>query len=241
METMTFDAQAQALLDRGIVDDEARLRTILEAARPLEPVERSVLTLSRDVAPVAAAAAHIERHGRPVVLGHMTLGDLEAFVPIDTVELPDAPAYLAVDVDLGAESRNVRPEDALRDILETQRSPLTLDEGARVGPPAARGRSRTQPGFLDGRLPARRPTGARVLDKRRAAQSRLVLGTATPTPGSAPPPARAARLALVVDREAGPRGGGIGLRAGRGSAGHVAGRVVTSSPAARFTPGERSA
>jgi hypothetical protein len=36
---------------------------------------------------------------------------------------------VAVDVDLGAGSRNVRPEDALRDILAAGRSPLTLDEG----------------------------------------------------------------------------------------------------------------
>jgi hypothetical protein len=43
--------------------------------------------------------------------------------------LPEAPAYVAIDVDLGAESRNVRPEDALRTILDGGRSPLTLDEG----------------------------------------------------------------------------------------------------------------
>jgi hypothetical protein len=129
METLAFDEQAKALLERGLVDDEAKLRGILEAARPAEPVERSVLTLSRDVVPVAAAAARVERHGRSLVLGHLTPEDLEAFVPIDAVELPRAPAYLAIDVDLGAGSRNVPPEDALRNILEAKRSPLTLDEG----------------------------------------------------------------------------------------------------------------
>jgi Family of unknown function (DUF5701) len=45
------------------------------------------------------------------------------------VKLPDASTYLAIEVDLGAGSRNVRPEDALRDILAAGRSPLTLDEG----------------------------------------------------------------------------------------------------------------
>jgi hypothetical protein len=45
------------------------------------------------------------------------------------VELPGAPAYVLTDVDLGAESRNVRPEDALADILAAGRSPLTIDEG----------------------------------------------------------------------------------------------------------------
>jgi hypothetical protein len=85
--------------------------------------------VSREVVPVAAAAARVEREGRPVVLGHLTPEELETFVPIAAVELPNAPAYLAVDVDLGADSRNVRPEDALRDILEDGRSPLTIDEG----------------------------------------------------------------------------------------------------------------
>ena len=129
MKTLTFDEQAEALLELGIVDDQTRLRTILETARPAEPVERSVLTLSRDVAPITEAVTHVERRDRAVVLGHMTPDDLEAFIPIDAVELPGAPAYLAIDVDLGAGSRNVPPEDALNAILETGRSPLTLDEG----------------------------------------------------------------------------------------------------------------
>ena len=128
MKTMTFDEQAEALL-RRLVDNEAELRAALEAARPGDPVERSVLVPSRQVVSVAAAAAQIERRGRSVVLGQMTPDHLETFVPIDAVHLPDAPAYLAVDVDLGAGSRNVRPEDALYAILDAQRSPLTLEEG----------------------------------------------------------------------------------------------------------------
>jgi hypothetical protein len=126
--TMTFEEQVRTLLQRGLVDDEAAFRKMLEPARPVEPVARSVLTVSREVVPVAVAAARVERRGRPVVLGQMTLNDLDTFLPIDAVKLPDAPAYLAVEVDLGAGSRNVRPEDALRDI-EVGRSPLTLDEG----------------------------------------------------------------------------------------------------------------
>ena len=88
-----------------------------------------MLTVSRELVLVAAAAARVERRGRPVVLGPLTPDDLETFVPIEAVKVPDTPAYLAIDVDLGAGSRNVRPEDALRDVLEAGRSPLTLDEG----------------------------------------------------------------------------------------------------------------
>ena len=43
----------------------------------------------------------------------MTSEDLATFVSIDAVKLPDAPAYLATDVELGADSRNVRPDEAL--------------------------------------------------------------------------------------------------------------------------------
>ena len=84
--------------------------------------------MSRELVPVAIAAARIEREGRELVLGHLTPDDLESFVPIDPFD-PHAPVYLAIDVDLGAGSRNVPPETALRDILEAGRSPLTLDEG----------------------------------------------------------------------------------------------------------------
>ena len=127
--TLSLDEQVTTLVRRGVVNDETRLRSMLESVRPATPARRSVLTVSRDLVPVAVAATRIVRQGRPVVFGHLSPEDLDAFVPIDAVKLPDAPAYLAIDVDLGADSRNVRPEDALRELLAAGRSPLTLDEG----------------------------------------------------------------------------------------------------------------
>jgi Family of unknown function (DUF5701) len=129
MLTLSFDEQVTALVRRGVVEDETAFRSMLEPVRPATPVARSVLTVSRDVVPVADAASRVVRQGRPVVLGQLAPEDLDAFVPIDAVKVPDAPAYLSIDVDLGAGSRNVRPEDALREILASGRSPLTLDEG----------------------------------------------------------------------------------------------------------------
>jgi Family of unknown function (DUF5701) len=120
MMTLSFEEQVGALTDRGLAVDPGGLP---------EPPQRSVLVLSRDVVSVADAAARVERRGRPVVLGHLEPEELDGFVPIAPVELPTAPAYVAIDVDLGEQSRNVRPEDALRDILAAGRSPLTLDEG----------------------------------------------------------------------------------------------------------------
>ncbi|HET6999205.1 MAG TPA: DUF5701 family protein [Solirubrobacterales bacterium] len=129
MRTMSFDEQLAALSERGVAGDGPAFRAALESARPSETQERSMLAWSRDLLPVADAAARIERGGKPVVLGQLEPADLETFLPIEPVEVPDAPAYLAIDVDLGAGSRNVRPEDALKEILAAGRSPLTLDEG----------------------------------------------------------------------------------------------------------------
>lgn len=56
----------------------------------------------------------------------------DEFGPIAEVVLPDAPAYLLVDVDTGAEFFGVTPDDALPRILERGRSPLTIDEGIAV-------------------------------------------------------------------------------------------------------------
>jgi hypothetical protein len=129
METLTFDQQVEALLGRDFAVSRQTLLEATAAARPEATLERSVLTLARNVLPVAAAATGIERRGKPVVLGHLEPEELDEFVPIEAVELPGTPAYLAVDVDLGAGTRNVAPETALAQILAAGRSPLTLDEG----------------------------------------------------------------------------------------------------------------
>ena len=129
MKSLSFDEQLAALRERGVGDGAPEFEAALESARPVTPVERSLLAWSRQLLPVAAAAARIQREGKPVVLGQLEPEELAGFVPIEAVEIPDAPAYLATDIDLGEASRNVRPEDALKEILAAGRSPLTIDEG----------------------------------------------------------------------------------------------------------------
>jgi len=129
MQTLSFEEQVDTLVGLGLPGDDGAFRAALERAWPKTPVERSVLAVSRDLVPVADLAARVERRGEPVVLGQLEPADLVSFVPIDAIKLPATPAYLAVDVDLGAGSRSVRPEDALREILAAGRSPLTIDEG----------------------------------------------------------------------------------------------------------------
>jgi hypothetical protein len=57
---------------------------------------------------------------------------LAAFAPIQGVEIPDGLAYLMLDVDTGADSLNITPDDALPRIVRRRRSPLTVDEGIAV-------------------------------------------------------------------------------------------------------------
>jgi hypothetical protein len=125
MMTLTFDEQLARLAARGLPASP----DMLASARVHPASVRSAVAWSREAVPIAQAVELIERDGRGVVLGHLTPDDLRRFVPIEAVELPNVDAYTLVDVDLGADSRNVAPEQTLRDILAAGRSPLTLDEG----------------------------------------------------------------------------------------------------------------
>ena len=129
MMTQSFDDQVDVLTGRLLTEDEPELRAALERARPAAEQERSALVVSRELVEVAETAARIERRGKPVVLGQLLPEDLGRFLPIEAVDVPATPAYLAVGIDLGAEFRGVTPEDALLEILAAGRSPLTLDEG----------------------------------------------------------------------------------------------------------------
>ena len=55
--------------------------------------------------------------------------EIDAYKPIEGVDVPGSSAYLLVDVDTGRETLNVRPNDALPLILGAGRTPLTTDEG----------------------------------------------------------------------------------------------------------------
>jgi hypothetical protein len=62
----------------------------------------------------------------------MTADDILSFAPTADVALPDSPVYVVADVDTGADTLGVRPDDALPGILASGRTPLTLDEGLAV-------------------------------------------------------------------------------------------------------------
>lgn len=87
-----------------------------------------VIVIKSNLVPAELAMARVVRGGRS---GHMALHPVapKDFSTIPSVHLPEGDAYLLTDVDRGAETLNVRPEDALKWIRKRRRSPLTLDEG----------------------------------------------------------------------------------------------------------------
>lgn len=127
IEAMPFEARIKVFRDLGVPPNAFEAH---DAAAKHD--DNHVLAFARDALPAATAIEGINRRDKPVVLGQLEPHELVQFEPITSVELPDSDAYVMVDVDLGADSRNVRPEDALIDILEGGRSPLTIEEGIAV-------------------------------------------------------------------------------------------------------------
>lgn len=87
-----------------------------------------VIVIASAVVPTKWAMGRVVRSGKR---GHEAMKPVKPadFSPLDTLAIPDGLAYLLLDIDRGRESLNVRPEDALKQIVNAGRSPLTIDEG----------------------------------------------------------------------------------------------------------------
>ena len=115
-------------------------------------------------------------------------GDLAGYHPIEGCE-PPAAAYLLVGVERGEEFCNVRPEDATRTIRERGRTPLTIDEGIALVTQVPPVLEKNKCFMLAGsRRTASGTVGSRHSGSASALRSSAGAGTATRTPGWAPPP-----------------------------------------------------
>ena len=128
-----LDRQTDRLVETGFpallgcTDEELRARV-----RPLAdrlPARPFVLVVPGAPAHEVIACARL---GRKQGFTTMEADDLARFVPTADVVVPDAVAYLIEDVDTGAATLGVRPDDALPAILAAGRTPLTLEEGLAV-------------------------------------------------------------------------------------------------------------
>jgi hypothetical protein len=130
-----LNRQADVLVARGypalagLPDDGFRsLARRLEALLPAAPF---VLVVSGALVPPMHLIQHVVLDGKP---GFTTMpdDDIARFVPTADLSIPDAPVYLAADVDTGQQTLGVRPDDALAMIHAAGRTPLTLNEGLAV-------------------------------------------------------------------------------------------------------------
>ena len=87
-----------------------------------------VLVINTPLAPVRATLPLVERSGKRAI-ERLFPKESEQFKPIEAVMLPTGHAYLLLDIDRGADTLNVTPDDALDVINGSGRSPLTLEEG----------------------------------------------------------------------------------------------------------------
>ena len=87
-----------------------------------------VVVVKGELAPGAETIGLVERRHK-AGMSVLEADEFDAFRPIDSVALPGGSAYLMVDVETGADTRNLTPDAALELIDEQQRSPLTIDEG----------------------------------------------------------------------------------------------------------------
>jgi hypothetical protein len=139
-----FNRQVSTLLDKGypatagISEDQFRqellpLAALLEQVPTFEPDTLNgrlpfVIVINSARLPTDKAMALVEREGKPGVTklyprlpqDFQTTGD---------ADIPNGMAYLLCDIDRGAESLNLAPQEALPLIKKAGRSPLTIDEG----------------------------------------------------------------------------------------------------------------
>lgn len=122
-------SQVHRLVDLGVpalAGLTAAAFTDLAPDLPDEP--GATLAVHPDLVPPRLLTPLLSRVGKPgFVVEDLT--DLDQFIPIAGLTVPDRPLYLLHDVRRGDEMRNWSPEEALSAITGLGRTPLTLSEG----------------------------------------------------------------------------------------------------------------
>jgi hypothetical protein len=129
-----LERQTDVLVDKGYPAlagmDEGDFRALVGELAPRLPSAPFVLVVTGALVPLHRL---VERTAlRRPGFTTMSAGDILAFAPTADVALPESPVYVLTDVDTGADTLGVTPNDALPSILASGRTPLTLDEGLAV-------------------------------------------------------------------------------------------------------------
>ena len=126
---MTTAEQLDRLIDAGLPDVAGVTADVLVAHAARLPDEPgTVLAVHPSLAAPRRLATLLRHEGKPgFVVTDMP--DLDEFVPIKEVHLPDAPLYLLHEPARGDDMSNWSPDEALPAILGLGRSPMTVNEG----------------------------------------------------------------------------------------------------------------
>ena len=113
---------------RAVLDRAVAAGLVLESSPDRAPF---VVVITSRLLPPGARVAQLrvpgsDREGA-IDPGHRD--GLAAYRPIPDLRIPDADAYLLVDVDRGDTLREIAADDACNALASNARSPLTLDEG----------------------------------------------------------------------------------------------------------------
>lgn len=158
----SLSAQAERLIELGV---HRLARLPVEQLQNVPQRPGSLLVIHPDLVPASALAPLLRVNGKPGFVV-TDMADVDEFVPIPSVAVPDAQIYLVDALDRGDAMVNWSPDEALPAIAEAGRTPLTLIEGLHwlLQRPDAlqRGkcfmtiasRSRKTDGSLDARTPA---------------------------------------------------------------------------------------
>jgi Family of unknown function (DUF5701) len=129
-----LDRQLDVLVDAGVpaaagvsaAELRRRVQSLHDVVEQVE--ERPFVLVLPDLVPGEVAVGLTRLRGKT---GFTTMepDDLARFRPTADVDLPGAQAYLSVEPDTGRTWLDVPPEQVLPSLLESGRTPLTLDEG----------------------------------------------------------------------------------------------------------------
>jgi Family of unknown function (DUF5701) len=126
---MPAHAQIQGLIDLGLADVSGRNpEALLALGADLPDDPGAVLAVHHDFVTPTRLAPLMTRAGKAGFVV-VDMPDLEEFVPVPEVDVPDRPFYLLREVDRGDDLRNWSPEEAAPVLAERGRTPLTIGEG----------------------------------------------------------------------------------------------------------------
>lgn len=140
-----FDRQVENLINKGypaLIGLEPEgfkkrlepLRAVIDASITLEELEERipfVIVIKGDWVNGELAMGLVERNNKKG-FSVMEAEEVERFKPIEGIQLPNGMAYLVLDIDTGESTRNITPNEAIKIIINDNRSPLTLEEGVAV-------------------------------------------------------------------------------------------------------------